>query len=232
MIFAMAMGSGVGKGTPSTPATPAEVRTGLWPRAFAWMLSLGDGAQRRTYGARKRALFAQIEGDAPTVVEIGAGTGLSAAHLPTGARWVAVEPNVHFHGRIREAARSHGVPVAVVGGTAEALPLADAEADAVVSTLVLCSVANLDQILAEVRRVLRPGGRFLFIEHVAAPRGSGLRWAQRLLRGPWAVVADGCRPDQETERAVRAAGFASVATEAFRVPGGLVAPHVMGVATA
>ena len=166
------------------------------------------------------------------MVEIGAGSGLNARYLPAGATWVVVEPNVHFHDRIREAAHAHGVRVEVVGGTAEALPLADDKADAVVSTLVLCSVADVAGALAEVRRVLRPGGRFLFIEHVAAPRGSALRRVQRLLRAPWGVVADGCRPDQETEPMIRSAGFASVETEPFRVPGGLVAPHVMGIAVA
>ena len=165
------------------------------------------------------------------VVEIGPGAGPNARYLPTGTRWVCVEPNVHFHPRLGRAAAEHGLDLEVVPGTAEALPLADGAADAVVSTLVLCSVHDVRQSLAEVRRVLRPGGRFVFIEHVAAAPGTVLRTLQSSLRAPWGWVADGCRPDRETEAAIRAAGFASVETEAFRAPLGLAAPHVMGLAT-
>ena len=193
-----------------------------------------DDAQRRLYGRRKRALFGRIagrDGAPPVVVEIGAGSGLNAAYLPAGARWIVVEPNVHFHGRIREAAAAHGLGLDLAAGTAEALPLADGAADAVLSTLVLCSVDDVAQSLAEARRVLRPGGRFVFVEHVAAPPGSLRRRAQRAFRRPWGWFADGCRPDQETGRLIREAGFADVEMEAFRAGLGLVAPHVAGVAT-
>ncbi|WP_412069351.1 class I SAM-dependent methyltransferase [Rubrivirga sp. IMCC43871] len=204
-------------------------------RLFAWSLSHADAAQRRLYAARKRPLFETIEGRdgaPPVVVEIGAGTGLNARHLPAGARWVVVEPNVHFHDDIRASAAAHGLALTLSAGTAEALPLAAGAADAVVSTLVLCSVADVDAALAEARRVLRPGGRFVFVEHVAAPSGSMRRGWQRALRAPWGVVADGCRPDRETGRRIEAAGFASVALEPFDADLFLVSPHIAGVATA
>ena len=105
------------------------------------------------------------------------------------------------------------------------------EADAVVSTLVLCSVADISRSLAEARRVLRPGGRFVFVEHVAAAPGSLLRRVQRLVRQPWGWLADGCRPDQDTGRRLAEAGFADLQMDAFRVSGGVVAPHIAGVAT-
>ena len=89
---------------------------------------------------------------------------------------------------------------------------------------------DLDGTLREIRRVLKPGGRFVFIEHVAAPEASWLRRVQRWLRGPWGVVADGCRPDRETEAAIRRAGFSRVEVERFRLRAGLVAPHIAGVA--
>ena len=226
---------GVGDdGTAPTPRPGAGVRRGLGARLFAWSLAHADAEQHRLYGARKRRLFAGIasrDGAPPVVVEIGAGAGPNARHLPAGARWVCVEPNVHFHPRLERAAREHGLDLELVAGTAEAVPLADGAADAVVSTLVLCSVQDIDQSLAEVRRVLRPGGRFVFIEHVAAPAGSVLRRLQSALRVPWGWVADGCRPDRETEAAIRAAGFGAVEVERFRAPLGLAAPHVAGVAT-
>ena len=235
MIFAIAMrlvGSG---GEQATPPGPARVRCGVGKRLFAWSLAHADAAQRRVYAERKRQLFRHIEGRGgrpPVVVEIGAGSGLNARHLPPGTRWVAVEPNGHFHRHIRAAADAHRLAVEVDGGTAEALPLADGEADAVVSTLVLCSVRDVRQSLAEARRVLRPGGVLVFVEHVAAEPGSVMRRLQSGLRRPWGWLADGCRPDRETEAAIRAAGFASVEVERFRVRAGLAAPHVAGVATA
>lgn len=80
--------------------------------------------------------------------------------------------------------------------------------------------------------MLRPGGRFFFVEHVAAPPGSALRRLQRALRVPWGVLADGCRPDRETGRIIREARFADVEISSFTAPLGLAAPHVFGVATA
>ena len=206
----------------------AEVRRGPGKAFFAWLLAHGGGTDRRLYGERKRTL---LSGLGPTVVEIGAGAGPNAAYYAPGTRWLAVEPNAHFHPRLRRAAEAHGLELDVVPAVAERLPLPDGSADAVVSTLVLCSVGDPAAALAEARRVLRPGGRFVFIEHVAAPEGSRRRAWQRRLRRPWGWVADGCRPDRDTETAIRAAGFARVELERFRVPGGLVAPHIAGVAT-
>ena len=231
MIFAMAMGNGVGLRGGATSGDSPGVRRGLAARLFAWSLAHADAEQHRLYGDRKRRLFAQIEAlaGAPVVVEIGPGAGPNARHLAPGTRWVCVEPNVHFHPRLGRAASAHGLDLELVAGTAESIPLADGAADAVVSTLVLCSVHDVRQSLAEARRVLRPGGRFVFIEHVAAAPGSALRRLQRGLRAPWGWVADGCRPDRETEAAIRDA-FPSVEVERFRAPLGLAAPHVAGVA--
>ena len=232
MIFAMAMRKGGGEGEGSlTRGLPPGVRRGLAARLFAWSLAHADAEQHRLYGERKRRLFAQIEAlaGAPVVVEIGPGAGPNARHLAPGTRWVCVEPNVHFHPRLRRAAAAHGLDLELVAGTAESIPLADGAADAVVSTLVLCSVRDVRQSLAEARRVLRPGGRFVFVEHVAAPPGSILRRLQTALRGPWGLVADGCRPDRETEAAIRER-FPTVAVEHWRAPLGLASPHVAGVA--
>lgn len=222
------------RGTSPTSDPGSGVRSGLRARLFAWSLGHADDTQHRLYADRKRDLFGQTEGRdgaAPVVVEIGAGTGLNAAFLPAGTRWIVVEPNVHFHDRIRDAARVHELAVDIRDGTAERLPVADGAADAVVSTLVLCSVDDVGAALAEARRVLRPGGRFVFVEHVAAPAGTLRRAAQRLVRRPWGWLADGCRPDQETGRLLEAAGFADLQTEAFRAGIGVVAPHLAGVAT-
>jgi ubiquinone/menaquinone biosynthesis C-methylase UbiE len=99
---------------------------------------------------------------------------------------------------------------------------------------VLCSVRDPQQVLNEALRVLKPGGKFYFIEHVAAPQQTWLRRCQRVMRPIWIGIADGCRPDRETGAAIQNAGFRSVELEGFRVPFPpalpFVSPHVAGVA--
>jgi SAM-dependent methyltransferase len=204
-------------------------RDGLYHRAFAWLLAHGDAADRRLYAARKTALLGGLRGH---VLDIGAGAGVNLPYLDPGVRYTAVEPNPHFHRRIRQRGRRAGIDAEVIAAVAEDLPLADASVDAVIATLVLCSVDSQQAALAEIRRVLRPGGTFAFIEHVAAPAGTALLAAQRALRTPWGLLADGCRPDRRTGEAIADAGFAEVHIERFEVPGGLVGPHVMGRALA
>lgn len=212
------------------PTLPAarEVRRGLRARLFAWSLAHAGDTHRRHYDGHKRVYFAGLAG---TVVEIGAGAGPNAAHLAPGTRWIVIEPNVHFHLHLRQQAERHGLDLDIRTGVAERLPVEDGAADAVVSTLVLCSVGDVGRALREVRRVLRPGGRFVFIEHVAAAEGTLLRRLQQRLRRPWGWIADGCRPDRETGEQILQAGFSDVQMKTFRVSLGLAAPHVAGVAT-
>lgn len=103
--------------------------------------------------------------------------------------------------------------------------------NAVVSTLVLCSVPNLPSTLQEILRVLKPGGRFLFIEHVAAPQGTWLRRVQSGVKPIWKAIGDGCNPDRETWVALETAGFESVNISNFFAPVPIVSPHIIGVAT-
>lgn len=201
----------------------------LYQRLFAHGLALGDDAQHRIYGDRKRKLFADLSG---TVVEIGPGTGINLPYLQRGIRWVGVEPNPHMHRFIREVAAEQDIEVDLRTATAADTGLPDDCADAVISTLVLCSVPDLDAALAEIRRILKPGGRLVFIEHVAAPADSWLHTLQRGIKPVWQPLADGCRPDRETARAIERAGFADVQYETFRAPVPVVAPHIIGTATA
>lgn len=143
---------------------------------------------------------------------------------------MGIEPNFHAHAYLEARARECGLDARVQEGVAERLPLPDESVDAVVSSLVLCTVGDLDATLREIRRVLKPGGRFVFIEHVAAPAGTWLRRVQRLVRWPQGVIADGCRPDRETWRAIEAAGFSHVVTCHDRLPVPVVGPHIMGLA--
>ena len=189
-------------GPPASYGTNASevsaTKRGLYARGFAWMLAHSAASDRRTYGVRKHALFQALSPGA-TVLEIGAGAGPNAAYFPAGLHWLAVEPNVHFHPYLRAQAEAHGLRLDLRPGTAERLPVEDASVDAVISTLVLCSVSVQAEALAEIRRVLKPGGSFYFIEHVAAPEGTVLRRLQQALRVPWGWVADGCRPGEGDE---------------------------------
>jgi SAM-dependent methyltransferase len=199
----------------------------LSQKLFAHGLALGDRAQHRLYGARKRQLFADVEG---TVVEIGPGTGVNVPYLPEGIRWVGLEPNPHMHRFLREQLAGRGIEVDLRTDPAQDTGLQADSADVVISTLVLCSVPDLAETLAEVRRILRPGGRLLFIEHVAAPRDTWLYTLQRGVRPVWKALADGCHPDRETGAVLDAAGFSSVTVEPFDTGLPVVSPHIMGTA--
>lgn len=199
----------------------------LYQKLFAHSLALGDETQHRIYGDRKRRLFADLEG---TVVEIGPGTGVNLPYLPDGIRWIGLEPNPHMHDHLRPKLEGRDLDAELRTAPAQDTGLPDASADAVISTLVLCSVPRLDETLAEVRRILRPGGRFLFIEHVAAEPDRWLRTVQSSIRPVWKLLADGCHPDRDTGTALDRAGFAEVTYERFDTGLPVVAPHIIGTA--
>lgn len=186
-------------------------------RLFAWMLSRLSGRHEALVTERKRELLADVSG---TVVEIGPGTGPNLAYLAPGTRWVGIEPNPFMHAHLLSAARAHGIDARLAEAPGERLPFDDASVDVVLCTLVLCSAREPARLVAEARRVLRPGGRFLVLEHVAAPRGSWTRRAQELATPFTRLLADGCRQDRETWRLLDDAGFESVEREHFdvRVP--------------
>lgn len=128
---------------------------------------LGESAERGWMGRRRSRLLAGASG---AVLEIGGGTGANLPHYRDAGRVVVAEPDPHMRARLGRKLDRSRVPVEVSAAGAEDLPFADGSFDAVVSTLVLCTVPDQGRGLAEVRRVLKPGGRLLFIEHV---RGEG-----------------------------------------------------------
>ena len=201
----------------------------VYQKLFAHGLALGDEAQHRIYGSRKRQLFSHIAG---TVVEIGPGTGVNLPYLPDDMHWIGLEPNPHMHSFLREQLAERGIEGELRTSPAQDTGLPTASADVVISTLVLCSVPDLEETLAELRRILKPGGRLLFIEHVAAPRDTWLYTLQRGIRPVWRRLADGCCPDRNTGAALDAAGFGAVTYERFDTGLPVVAPHIMGTATA
>ena len=207
--------------------SPTQVCSNCSKRLFAWMMAMGSPQYESAVTERKQALFADLCGN---VLELGPGTGPNLHYYPHNIHWTGIEPNLFMHPYLQKEAERLGLNIDLRSGTAEKLEAADNSMDAVVSTLVLCSVVNLPGTLQEVLRVLKPGGRFLFIEHVAAPRGTWLRGVQRGIRPIWKVIGDGCNPDRETWIALENAGFESVNYQHFQAPFPIVSPHIAGVA--
>lgn len=176
-------------------------------RINGWFFSILDEKMDAMLGDAKSALFADLP---DTVVELGAGAGANVRYLRGGTKLVAVEPNPFMHEPLARRARAHGVELEIVVAGAEQMPFPDASVDAVISSLVLCSVKDVDAVLAEVRRVLRPGGRFICIEHVAAPASSRVGRIQRAVFGPWRWFFEGCHTHRDLEVDIRAAGFTDV----------------------
>jgi ubiquinone/menaquinone biosynthesis C-methylase UbiE len=198
---------------------------------FARMLARAAVCEERRGGAEhRRRLLADLSG---RVVELGAGSGVSFAHYPgTVTALLAVEPEEHLRAMAQQAAGEAPIPVTVVEGVAEALPLDDASVDAGVVTAVLCSVPDPAAALRELRRVIRPGGELRFFEHVAADT-PGLARVQRALDATiWPRVNGGCHTHRYTEAAIRAAGFEIEACDRFSFRahplGAPVAPRILG----
>jgi ubiquinone/menaquinone biosynthesis C-methylase UbiE len=189
---------------------------------------IGASMERRWMGRRRRRLLAGARG---AVLEIGGGTGANLAHYRSVDRVTIAEPDPFMRKRIGPKLENARVPVEVSEAGAEALPFPDGSFDTVVSTFVLCTVPDQEAALDEVRRVLRPGGRLLFIEHVRAA-GSMARWQDRL-EPLWRRLLGGCHPNRDTVAAIEEAGFEIETFESFYPPDPLssLTPHVQGSAT-
>jgi SAM-dependent methyltransferase len=192
----------------------------------AAVLPAASRAHERLVAARKHELFASMPGSA-TVVELGPGTGPNFRYFPRGIRWIGIEPNPHLNPALEEAAR--GFDASTLTLEAETLPIEDETADAVVCTLVLCSVKRPERVIEESLRILKPGGLFYFVEHTGARPGTALRLAQTIFDPLWSLCADGCHTARDTVRHLETAGFASLQVESFSLPLGPMAPHIAGV---
>lgn len=160
------------------------------------LLGIGRQRQRTVGGARGR------------VLEIGFGTGLNLAHYRAVEALIAVEPDPHMRTRAQRRIDTIAppFPVELVAAGAEALPLPDDHVDTVVISLTLCTVIDPPQALAEVRRVLRPEGQLVLMEHVRSANPA-VRWLQHAATPVWRNLAGGCHLDRTTVSDVEAAGF-------------------------
>lgn len=165
------------------------------------------------------------------MLEIGPGTGANLQYYPETVRLIGLEPNPYMQKFLQDKANKIGRNIEIHTGVAEHIPLPEGHVDAAVGTLVLCSVDNLQQSLSEIKRVLKPGGSFCFIEHVAASENTWLRSVQNCITPCWQCLVDGCHPNRETGAAIKAAGFKDVQMENIRLQLPVVAPHIIGSAT-
>ena len=158
--------------------------------------------ERAILAERRARLLDGLDGQ---VLDVGAGTGANLPYLRQASRVVAAEPDAAMRRRLAARLAQAAVPVELSSDPAEGLRYPDASFDAVVFTLVLCSVASPDRALAEARRVLRPSGRLIILEHV---RGTGTlaRWQDRVTP-LWSLLNGGCHPGRDTAAAIERAGF-------------------------
>jgi len=224
-------------------------RNPLQDAMFAQGMAIGmEDYEREAYPTKKR-LFAKLFDTLETkseisIVEIGMGSFPNALYYQKRSRQqggldiIGVDPNDRMEGYARENASKAGLlsknnNLRIVHGVSEALPLADASVDAVVCTLTLCSVVNPEQSVQEIKRILKPGGKFLFWEHVLSQTSPSLAQQQILLTPTQVKRADGCHLDRETGKVVRAAGFKQLDLEYMELTKfGFLNPTVCGIATA
>jgi ubiquinone/menaquinone biosynthesis C-methylase UbiE len=204
-----------------------EVRHPIFARIFDRL----SGSMEKEVGVHRDELLAGLSG---RVLEVGAGNGMNFGHYPaTVTEVLALEPEPYLRERAHAAARDAPVPVTVRDGVAHPLPAQDDEFDAAVASLVLCSVPDPDHAVAELRRVVKPGGELRFLEHVRSSRPRKARVQEALDRtGIWPRIGGGCHCARDTVATLERNGFAIDRMRDMDVGPSVVHtnPHVLGVA--
>jgi ubiquinone/menaquinone biosynthesis C-methylase UbiE len=180
---------------------------------FPWVLEAV--MNQRVFRRLRREALSPAAG---RILEIGFGTGINLGYYPEGTqRVVGVDSNPGVAPMARRRATAHGIEVEHHQLSAEQLSFDTASFDTVVSTFTLCSIPDVQRALAEVRRVLRPGGEFIFLEHGLSPEPAVARW-QRRINPAWKVVGDGCHLDRDTTGEVRRSGLELQQVRNFYLP--------------
>jgi ubiquinone/menaquinone biosynthesis C-methylase UbiE len=192
---------------------------------YDWLIA---GSEEAGFRARRQELLRTARG---RVLEIGAGTGANLSFYGSDIELTVAEPEEPMARRLAKKLSEQRPGTAIVHAPAEQLPFADAQFDVVVSTLVLCTVADQHRALRELRRVLKPEGKLLFIEHVRSDDPKIARWQDRL-NGVNRFVAYGCNCNRATADAIRAAGFTVASLERGEIPKApfFVRPLITGTA--
>lgn len=200
---------------------------------MAWLMAkiydrFMAGTEEACLGAWRSELLRSATGE---VLEIGAGTGVNLPLYGAAVtRLLLTEPDAHMRARLEEKRGTRSLEI--TDGAAGSLPVPDRSFDTVVGTLVLCSAADAARALADIWRVLRPGGLYVFLEHVAAEEHSSRRRWQHRIEPVWKRLAGNCHVTRDTERAIRAAGFdvERIERESMRKSPPWVRPTIRGIA--
>lgn len=191
------------------------------------------GLERHCLASWRSELLGSLAGE---ILELGAGTGVNLRHYqPCVTQLTLLEPDPFMRRRLNRKLVGHplGSRVRLLDASAEELRMSDASVDAVVATLVLCSVTDVARVLSEARRVLKPGGSLALIEHIAAPEGTQRRRWQNRLAQTWSLVSGGCQLTRDPRAALEAAGFNPIRVierELRGVPG-FIKPAIVGTWT-
>lgn len=170
---------------------------------FAYFLNKGERFDKKLAPYKKR-IFTDLHGQ--DLLEIGAGAGLNLRYYDRASKVYLIEPNHFAHRYILERSKRYNQKISLLGGRAETIPLTDNSVDVVTATFVFCSVQDVTRVLKEIHRVLKPAGRLLLLEHVAAKNGR-VSLLQKLFRPFWSKIADGCDCHRDTYSLIQKSGL-------------------------
>lgn len=173
----------------------------------SWIFKVLSGYMDYLFGKSKRELF---KNHPNTVVEIGSGAGANMRYLKKGTKLIAIEPNIHMHKNLKKSANKYGINLEIKILIGESIDLPDNSCDFVISTLVLCTVEDPEQCISQIKRILKPSGKFVFIEHVKAKDNSMLALIQNILHKPWHWFFEGCHTNRDTKSLLEMSGFSSI----------------------
>ncbi len=195
----------------------------------SWLLRIMSAYMDKKFGESKSNLF---QDHPQTIVEIGSGTGENMRYLRRGTHLIAIEPNIHMHDNLRKTAEKYGIHLEIKSLVGEAIDLADNSCEFVISTLVLCTVNDLPECLCQIKRILKPSGKFVFIEHVKAKERTLLSLIQNLLHRPWHYCFEGCHTNRDIQPYIESAGFSDLRVETYNLYSPIVPiiPQIKGVA--
>ncbi|TGM34003.1 class I SAM-dependent methyltransferase [Leptospira biflexa] len=180
-----------------------------------------------------RKIKNEIFGDLPKfIVELGPGVGSNLRYYKPYTTLLAIEPNQGMHRLLRKNSMRYKINLEILNLYADQLPFSDSSINTIVCSLVLCTVDNPVHVLNEVMRVLKPGGQFIFLEHVEAKKGSILERIQKIIHKPWFWFFEGCNLNRNTFQSIHSAGFSKVKMEKLSLntiffP---IRPHIYGIA--